>query len=89
VELTENQIDFCAGTALVYMGPDGPVDEYVVRLRKAMEAGDAYEAEHITALMVVRLIGRDSERGVKDHRFLARWWSAAWKGAEDADLRDV
>jgi len=75
MRLTAEQVDFCSGVGLIYMGPENRNDRYVGRLIVAMKLDDASEAEHVSALMVVRLVGSDLEK----YRYLAEAWAEAWK----------
>jgi hypothetical protein len=53
--MTDSQKDFCSGVSLLYMGPDGEADKYIQRMRTALATDDADEAEHVSALMLLRL----------------------------------
>ena len=68
--LTSEQLDVCAGIALLY----GDEDEYSGRLAKAMRLGDYEEAEHVSAVMLVLLYGRE-EKGAK---LASELWNAAF-----------
>jgi hypothetical protein len=68
------QLDACDGIALLYMGSDRVPDEYTQRLRAAMEDFDVDEMEHVAALMVTLLYGRDDPQA----RLAAEKWNKAF-----------
>ena len=68
--LTPEQLDVCAGIALLY----GDEDQFSARLAAAMRFGNREEAEHVSAVMITLLYGKDVE-GVK---LAAELWSQAF-----------
>lgn len=50
--------DLIAGLSLLYLGPDGAVDDLTKRAMRAMERDDEPEMEHITALLIGQIIAR-------------------------------
>jgi hypothetical protein len=66
------QLDACAAIALLYTGPDP--DRYTHRLLVAMENSDIDEMEHVAALMVTLLYGRNDPQA----RLAAEKWNKAF-----------
>ena len=56
VAVSREVANFASGIALLYMGPNNGGDEYTDRLLVAMETGDLDEVEHITSLLMLRLM---------------------------------
>mgnify|MGYP001558675689 CR=1 FL=1 len=71
--LTPDQTDLCAGLALLYMGPTGPADEYIERIRLAMSDGDAEEAEHVSAILLSLLHAQG-----KAEPWMGERWATVW-----------
>jgi len=51
-------VEFTSGLALLYLGPSGTGDEYTYRVIVAHQTRDLDEMEHVSALLLVRLLGR-------------------------------
>ena len=83
--LTAKQVDACCGTALLYMGPDGAADYYILRLRSAMDRGDKIEAEHVSAVMVGLLVTRAPEVAAQ----AAEIWHDAFVAGIESGAADV
>lgn len=77
------QEDACSGIALLYMGPSGTVDEHVEKLQLAMESGDSAEAEHQSAIMLVRLVPTLSRKSLE---FASTRWRKAFPGGESKSV---
>jgi len=53
------------------MGSEGPADDYIQRMQRAMMCGDAFEAEHVAALMLGFLHVREDP----NYRELCNRWN--------------
>lgn len=79
--LTKIQEDACSGIALMYMGPStssaygSGADEHVDKLQAAMVGGDAAEAEHQSAIMLVKLVPKLSPESFE---FASERWLKAF-----------
>ena len=62
--------DLCAGIALLYMGPTGTADEYIHRIRDAMESENLDSMNHVSALLLSMMRGRGENVDQ-----IQEWWT--------------
>lgn len=74
----EGAADLLSGLSLLYMGPELVGDEYTERAEASVRWRDEEEAEHISAVLIVMLLGK----GVKVEQWMTERWSKLFGAAK-------
>ena len=63
--------DLCAGLALLYMGPHGHPGAEIGRLMHAMDTSNLDGMDHVSALLLIRLMIQGKDLGCIKEKWLA------------------